>query len=102
MPEGKTLDLEAINKRIEEENAQNESNLFNYLDSFKQENPALSNACRKVADQMKEAREAEEAADVAKAQEEAAAKVSAEYRSKYGESTQEVNKGYKELLKGLL
>ena len=102
MSESSTIDLEAINQRIKEENAQQKHELLNYLDSFKKEDTALTDAFRKVGDQMKEDRKAQEDADVAKAQEEAAAKVSEEYRNKYGDSSQDNNKGYEELLKGLL
>lgn len=102
MSESSTIDLETINQRIKEENAQQEHKLLNYLDSFKKEDTALADAFRKVADGMKEDRKAQEEADVAKAQEEAAAKVSEDYRNKYGDSSQDNNKGYEELLKGLL
>lgn len=105
MTEEKTLDYESIDELVKEENAKRERELFRYLDSFKQENTMLAGTCDKLVDQIAKDREAEEAAEIKKAQEEAAAQVSAKYRRKYGRSKHEhdllVSKGYKDLLNSL-
>lgn len=96
------INIKSIEDQIKEESKAQERALNDYVDRLLKEAPDLTDDWKAVASQMKADRTAQMKADVAKAKEEAAAKVSEEYRNKYGDSSQDNNKGYKELLKGLL
>lgn len=104
-----TPNFETLEEGARKEQEEQDAIFSNYLNSFKQEaargGAVLHTAFEGVAEQIRADREAEAEEEIAKAQEEAAAAVSAKYRKQYGAedwNETDTDKGYKKLLENLI